>query len=160
MAVENQPITMYVGIKAVICRPGTDGGREFLLLKGKSKSVAGGWRWDLPGGRINVGEYRAKVTLQRELQEELNLTSEELEGMKLGKCFGLQVVPRPTLKNELALCFYEVEFIDEQIRGKDFRLSEEHISWEWHKWSELGKLRNSDGEKTDWAQFLIEVSKS
>lgn len=101
--------TFYVGQKVLIRK-----GDELLLLIDPRSGL------DLPGGRIQEGEKDLKVSMQREIKEEIGLNIE----------IGLPVVTWTwqikVEQNPVFLVGYESKYISGEIK-----LSSEHSEFHW-----------------------------
>lgn len=69
--------TLQVGVKALI---EDDDGRILLLQRSQPFRGEDFLKWDIPGGRINVGE-ELEPALRRELKEETSLALESIVGI-------------------------------------------------------------------------------
>jgi 8-oxo-dGTP diphosphatase len=123
-----------VAIKAFVLRD-----RELLLLE-----ETDGGLWELPGGRIEVGEERLpqREILRRELREELG----DDVRVEIGAPVLTWVRPREGGFAFLVgvLCAY---------RGGDVRLSPEHSSYEWATEGRWRDRRLADGYEPALARF-------
>lgn len=147
---KNQPEKMYVGIKALLFRGRETGQIEVFMLRAKS-SVLGenGWRWDIPGGRIDENETEPAVTLKRELGEEIP----GVKDIQVEQILGIELVARASLKSRVALCYYRVKADLSQIK-----IGDEHLAAEWIAIDEVEKLRNSDGQRPDWLDIFQKIN--
>lgn len=101
----------YLGIKAVIKNP--DG--QVLLLKARDY-------WDLPGGRIQLGETQEQA-VRREVTEETGLSVKDVSH-HLGMC--LSGARLDGGKAGLIFSVYACE-----TASHDVAISDEHIAHEW-----------------------------
>lgn len=112
---------LQIGVKGIILDKG-----RFILIKrsglyGKKLQDM----WDLPGGRINLGE-EPEDGLRREVNEELGTIKFNIEG----PIHVVSVVNDQ--KRQIIRITYKCKF----VRGK-FKLSEEHVSYDWFRTNEL-----------------------
>lgn len=113
--------TLQVGVKAVI-----ENERGEILMLQRSQPYHGQdfLKWDIPGGRIDVGEELA-VALKREITEETGLELQEIESI-----FHVQdIMFNPKL--HVVRITYLVK------ANGDVTLSEEHGEYRWVPKSEL-----------------------
>lgn len=118
----------HLGIKALLRNE--EG--EFLLLEGCNRESSS--YWDIPGGRVDIGES-IQETLKRELKEEIGL----LEDIKTTHFITIPTEIRIKSGNQnvgLILSFYLGE-IKSTFTPK---LSFEHKSYKWHDTSSAVKL--------------------
>lgn len=152
---QQKPAVCYVSSKVLIFRDNGEwqcgwGERELLLLKYRGED----WYWDIPGGRMNVGENGLDEALRREVREEMGWNEGILDKMEVTKCWGMQSLSNFGIAriDGLVVGYYEVKFtgveVDELM--KEVKLNEEHQAWEWCKMKDLTKRRNWDGRKLDW----------
>jgi 8-oxo-dGTP pyrophosphatase MutT (NUDIX family) len=118
----------HIGIKALIINEK----KEILLLYGEKN---GDKFWDLPGGRMQVGES-IEEALRRETEEELGVS---------GKLLVMQGLFDATLSNfkkpnaegaYLMLIVYNCRL----PVNRDFKMDEEHSGWKWAAPKEAVKL--------------------
>jgi 8-oxo-dGTP diphosphatase len=132
--VTRPPQRFEVAIKAFVVR-----GRELLLVEERD-----GGLWELPGGRIEVGEERSpqREVLARELREELGDDAR----VEIGAPLVTWVRPKEGGFAFLVgvLCRY---------RGGEIRLSPEHSSYEWATEARWRDRRLADGYEAALAQF-------
>lgn len=131
--------TFYVGIKGVIVNPTT---KQVLVLI--SQRADGSKRWDLPGGRINVGENYLQA-LKREL-------SEEVSNVAINEIGGLVAVYQldQDLKDGQGLFLVAFKVLTD-FTGT-VALSKEHVGYRWFSLTELPSLA-TDTEvdlESDW----------
>jgi len=113
------------------------GGKILLLQDGKGK-------WELPGGKIVFGED-PKITLARELSEELGLEDVEVENIIDAWSF---CVDAKDEKYQFIVLIYEC-----LTHKSDFNLSGEHIKLEWISFEDIPKLNMQDGYKNSLAIY-------
>lgn len=129
-----EPTKLYLGIKAAIVQDG-----KLLLLKRVSEAYAPlpAW-WDLPGGRMGVGEDIAD-TLRRELAEELP----GIPAFSVGELLSLRKVPRVLSDGtELCLAYFHVS-----VPPFEIQLSDEHESYFWADAEFLAGLTGTVGDE-------------
>lgn len=116
------PLHAWIGNKACLVRP--DGKVLFTRDSGSEPDHADttGW-WDLPGGRMNVGEQSFEQALRRELEEEVGYT---LAAAARPELFSQQFWRRPDEKY-LLVNFFRVEIPE----GFEPTLSDEHTQAVW-----------------------------
>ena len=113
--------TLQVGVKAVI----QDADGRILLLQ-RSQPFHGETvlKWDIPGGRIKVGEQQEEA-LRREILEETGLTLKQIDGI-----FHVQdILWNPQL--HVVRVTYLV------TADGDVKLSDEHVAHQWVKREDL-----------------------
>ena len=123
MSTESRPNEQWeIGVKGVI-RDLKNGG---VLLLERPTGL-----WELPGGRMRVGE-KPDETLQRELTEELPGVGEVV----VGKLVGVQATEfRLPSRSALMLFVYLA-----QARPADLSVSDEHLSARWTTAAQLPKM--------------------
>lgn len=115
------PRTLQVGVKAIV---EDENGRVLLLQRSKPFHGEDFLKWDIPGGRIDVGEKLADA-LRRELNEETGLDLAEIKNT-----FHVQdILFNPKL--HVVRVTYEV------TATGDVTLSDEHIEFQWFKKDEI-----------------------
>lgn len=133
----------HIGIKALILNEK----KEILLLYGEKN---GDKFWDLPGGRMQVGEG-IEEALRRETEEELGVS---------GKLLVMQGLFDATLSNfkkpnaegaYLMLIVFKCKLPGDH----DFVMDEEHSNWKWTAPKEASKLLGFKYRK----EFLDKVAK-
>lgn len=116
----------FIGVKALIKnRKGM-----FLLLEARSPALKSTKRkaqfWDLPGGKIWIGENDVKKTLEREVSEELGVKKGDL---KVGKLFDASV-SNLKIQHGKRIPLFLVTF-ECALKGNAFILTEEHERFAW-----------------------------
>jgi 8-oxo-dGTP pyrophosphatase MutT (NUDIX family) len=150
VAVKGQPEKMFVGVKAMIFRVRETGEKEIFMLRAKSRALGkDGWRWDIPGGRVDKAEHQTEETLIRELGEEIP----GVKNIKMGRILGIELVTRASLSARVALCYYEV-----LADLSTAEIGDEHYGSEWVSVKQVRKLRNSDGGTPDWLGIFNQQS--
>jgi 8-oxo-dGTP pyrophosphatase MutT (NUDIX family) len=116
----------FVGIKALI----KNKKNEVLVLKSGPAELKSTMRttpfWDLPGGKIRIGEGDMKQTLAREVSEELGVPKSAL---KIGSLFDASVSKfkiQHGKKIPLVLVTFECK-----LKGASFKLTDEHEKFSW-----------------------------
>lgn len=118
----------FVGVKALI----KNNKNEILILKSGPAELKSTKRktpfWDLPGGKIMVGETDIKKTVAREVSEELGVPESAL---KIGRLFDASVSKFKVQHGKripLMLVTFECK-----LKGSSFKLTEEHERFSWIK---------------------------
>jgi len=114
-------------------------GNSYLLIKRSSKLDYAPGSWDLPGGKLGIGEDINK-TLTREVKEETNLTVKP-ENMN----FYLEKHKSEVKKHE-GIMYVQLAFKSQFIKGK-LKLSEEHSDFKWLPLKQALKLNLSPETK-------------
>lgn len=97
--------------------------KSFLFVKRSPKAGYSPGLWDLPGGKLEVGEDVNK-TLQREVKEETNLIiKQENQNFYIEK-------HKSDLKKHGGLMYIKLWFKSNLVKGKP-RLSEENTDYKW-----------------------------
>ncbi len=123
-----KPDKFFVGIKGLIVK----NNKLLLLKKNPADPKIDTPFWDLPGGRISIGE-EIKPCLIRELKEELP----GIKDINIGELTWAYPVPFPIFKNNyLFLIYYHVE-ADVSQAG----VSQEHTEQKWVGFDEFEKLK-------------------
>lgn len=121
----------HVGVKALI----TDFEDNILLLKTpgweKEKIVP---HWDIPGGRIEIGNS-AVQTLNREIKEETGITEIINEEFITAVISNHEFTAEGGHRVGLVLFIYEVDIPD----NATIKLSDEHTAYEWVDKKEAAK---------------------
>ena len=99
---------------------------EVLLLKRHFKSRTDAGKWELPGGKVEIGEFFTDA-LVREIKEETNLDGEVGDFFK---AFQNDYPHKRTVQIIMHM---------ENIQGS-VKISDEHTDWMWVKKSEIKKL--------------------
>jgi len=121
-----------LGVKGLI-----KSGKQVLLLQINNGQLTRENReyWDLPGGRVQVGE-EMEMALRREIQEETGLT-EILNIRSLGMCLShIRIPTGPQQDVGLILAVFQCEIHPEG----EITLSKEHISYGWFTEEEAAEL--------------------
>jgi 8-oxo-dGTP diphosphatase len=103
--------------------------KQILGLKASYKASFAGF-YDLPGGRIDIGELHQDFTktLKRELKEEIGNIKLQLEDKPITAL--KYIVPGKFVKNKKDLSMVYIFFVAKYISGK-IKLSNEHEGLEW-----------------------------
>ena len=120
-----------VGQKALIEK----NGKVLILHDPVTKTV------DLPGGKIQEGEYNFTEALKREVGEETTLTIEVIQPFRTG----YYEIPANIRHRNSGKKIFTVYFICQFIKGK-IKLSEEH---NWYKWVNKSNFKQLFKTKTD-----------
>lgn len=97
---------------------------QILILKRHPKSRTNPYKWELPGGKVDPGEFFDEALI-REIKEETNLDG------KIGDlCEAVQ--DNYTYKRTVQIIMYLKE-----IEG-EIRISDEHVDW---MWADLEKIK-------------------
>jgi 8-oxo-dGTP pyrophosphatase MutT (NUDIX family) len=104
---------------------------EILALGGHPSGSYAGY-YDLPGGRIDVTEFKTPYTeiLHREIQEELGSVEVEIDEkpVAIGRHAIMQHIPQNEYKKEVHILyiFFEAQYLSGEIKKSD-----EHTSLKW-----------------------------
>ena len=98
--------------------------QEVLLIKRRENDVHAAGKWEIPGGRLDLGE-NPFTGLQREVQEEVGLEIENLVPLKVDY-----------FTRDDGQIITMIIFLCRKISG-DVRLSEEHCDFTWNKGSSV-----------------------
>ena len=116
----------YVGMKALIMKD-----KRILLLSSGKWELSSTKRkkafWDLPGGKIEVGE-QAEDTVMREVSEELGVKRSDLKIIKLFDVSVSNFKISHGQKIPLILVTYLCKL---KNPGRKFKLTNEHAWYEW-----------------------------
>jgi len=116
----------FVGIKALI----KNSKNEILVLKSGPAELKSTKRktpfWDLPGGKIRIGETDVKKTLVREVSEELGVSQNAL---KIGNLFDTSV-SNFNIQHGKRISLVLVTF-ECKLKEGSFRLTDEHERFSW-----------------------------
>jgi 8-oxo-dGTP diphosphatase len=124
--------SFQIGVKGVVVVDG-----RVLLLKRQDRWS--GMIWEMPGGRMEVGEEIAE-TLRRELREEVP----SIGRIEIGALLHAARVPHDWGEVGLVLLFYRV-----QAEVAEVVLSDEHVGYAWVGVEDLPALEcGEDGVRT------------
>ena len=114
----------HVGVKGLMTN--TQG--EILLLEVNTARFkkAAAPHWDIPGGRIQVGQS-ARDALAREIEEEIGVTDIGEPEFFTAVISNMEIPLSDTETAGLVLMVYKVEIPGDSA----IKLSEEHLSYEW-----------------------------
>ncbi|MBT6253874.1 NUDIX hydrolase [Candidatus Uhrbacteria bacterium] len=143
-------LTAFIANKGLLVRP--DGKCLFMRDSGKMPGHAGtAGLWDMPGGRMDIGETDMVKTLARELSEEV--------GYELPEGSTPEVFSIMTWKNmsDLWICghFYRID-VDQRFSPT---LSDEHDEFIWefpHKM--INKTDSSNAFSCVWKEYIDKYS--
>ena len=123
---ENQNKSFFeITVKAVILNDKD----EVLLIKRPEKDHHGAGKWDLPGGKLEAGEY-IQEGLNREIKEETGLES-ETETILLADDFGKKYDKKIKIGDkEYIVSGKGLRFLA-RYRSGEVKLSEEHKKFVW-----------------------------
>ena len=106
-----------------------DGSGKILLMKAQEKDYYGGY-YDLPGGRINVGEFTVPLTdiLRREVREEIGDIQYELNPRPVAVARHMIPAHISSLKRDVPNLYllYEAKYT-----GGEIKVSKEHTGYGW-----------------------------
>ncbi|MFA6587998.1 MAG: NUDIX domain-containing protein [Patescibacteria group bacterium] len=110
-------------------------GKILILKAAKSGSFQG--YYDLPGGRINVGEIKKPIAglIRREIKEEVGEIKYELQPTPVA--FGRHVIPAKFNSSKKPINVFYVFFIA-KYKGEKIKISREHQGF---KWVNLSKIK-------------------
>lgn len=110
---------------------------KVLLLKKEDDT---GTLWDMPGGRVDEGEWDMKAALKREVEEELPGAT----NIQVGEEVHHARFPR-NLEDGTAyyLFFFPVQV---DFEGDDLSVNEEHLDYCWFNLDEVKNLPNNESE--------------
>jgi 8-oxo-dGTP diphosphatase len=129
-------VELQVGVKVLL--KNREG--KYLLMRRSPQSAAPG-KWDMPGGRINVGSTLME-NLAREVREETGL---ELRGIP--QLIAAQdLMPKPNID----IHCIRLTYICDAPEGEP-HVSEEHTE---HRWSSLDEMRKLDNLDRYLAQLV------
>ncbi len=137
-----------VGVKAVI----TDGKGKYLLLKkaeAYSNDLKNGFpnrrRWDLPGGRVEVGEP-VRDGLRREILEETNLQLAEI----------IKIVDvHDAFFHE---GYHSVRIYFEVMTSGEIKVSPEHSEAQWLTFTEIKVLHSKNELERSTAKLFADLA--
>ena len=116
----------YIGIKALITY-----GKHVLILSSGKEELSSTKRkmafWDLPGGKIEVGE-QVEDALRREVSEELGVSKNDL---KIGELFDVSVSNFKVSHGQHIPLILVTYICKLNNPGRNFVLSNEHSRYEW-----------------------------
>ena len=134
--VEQTQKKLQVAVKAFIIN---EEGNILLLEKNKENRPEYPSKWDIPGGRIDVG-VSLLDSLKREIKEE---TGQEIIG-----------IPRLIFAQDILRETFHIVRLSYVIQTKgEFMLSEEHVSARWFSYDDLsneGSVDECIREVLDW----------
>ncbi|HOZ36988.1 MAG TPA: NUDIX domain-containing protein [bacterium] len=85
--------------------------------------------WDIPGGRIDIGEGdKSESAFRREMKEELNI-----DDFKIIDLVAYDIWYAGSNKNPVCA----LVFLIEDLNTYDFQLSDEHLNYKWVKENEI-----------------------
>lgn len=113
--------------------------REILILQAVNNGSYAGY-YDLPGGRIDVNEFKVSLTeiIEREIEEEIGEIKFKLKRKPVAIGRHLIAKQYSSFKKDVR-CFY-LFFEATYISGK-IKISKEHIGY---KWINLDKIKLED----------------
>jgi len=87
-------------------------------------------KWDIPGGRIDVGEAdKSEDSFGRELKEEIGVSSFDI----------IDLVAHDIWMNAVGNPVCALLYLTDNFNTYDIKLSEEHKAYKWIKESEIGE---------------------
>ncbi|MCC7553886.1 MAG: NUDIX domain-containing protein [Methanobacteriaceae archaeon] len=107
---------------------------KILILKRDSKSKTNPNRWELPGGKVDPGEFFDEA-LVREFIEETNLNIE------IGSLVG-------AIQDDFSHKRTVVIIMEVKTSDYDIKISDEHIDWKWATLKEIKNLEQASSLKT------------
>lgn len=133
----------FVGCKALI----KNSRNEILILKSGPAELKSTKRktpfWDLPGGKIRIGETDMKKTVAREVSEELGVPKNAL---KVGELFDASV-SKFKIQHGKRIPLVLVTFKC-KLEGSSFKLTDEHERFSWIPMAKAAKLLTIKFNKT------------
>lgn len=118
-----------------------NGKNELLIVKRHPKSRTDPLKWELPGGKVEAGEFFDDALI-REIKEETNLDGE------IGELFEAVYNESPHKRT------VQIIMNIENVKG-DVEISDEHVDWMWAdlkkiKTMELSAVLSKVLEKRNW----------